>query len=55
MAISGPKLTLFQYVCFYAHNFFMKEVRSPRQILTIRVTFQALSIGNLKNKEKDVQ
>jgi hypothetical protein len=33
----------------------MKTVLPQREICTIRVTFQALSIGNLKNIEKGVQ
>ena len=52
---SRVKLALFQLHKFLASEFFMKARLRQREIWTIRVIFQALSIGNLKNIEKGVQ
>ena len=48
-------LAFFRWICLYSHIFITKESLPQRQILTIYVIFQALSIDNLKNKEKAVQ
>ena len=55
MTIWEQQWSLFEGIVFYFNNYDMKRSLKQRHILTMYVTFQALSIGDLKTIKKTVE